>query len=113
MRLAFPKSEDLAMKKYKVDECPGFAPSRRRIKGFVLTAIYLLLGVTCFVLFAGPVLVAMAVVRGLADLSASIGIMIWAIVVLVFLPSLIELLILLQTGQAVQFVVRLVRMLGN
>ncbi len=101
------------MKKYKVDECPGFAPPRRRSKGFVLTAIYLLLGVTCFVLFAGPVLLAMAVVRGLANLSVSFGISFWMAVAAFVMPRLIELFILLQTGQAVQFVMRLARMLGN
>ena len=104
--LPFPNSEDVAMKTHKADEYPGFAPARRRGKRLLLTGIYLLMGLACFVLFAGPVLLAMAVIRGLADLSASIGIMIWAIVLLVFLPSLIELLVLLQTGQALQFVVR-------
>jgi hypothetical protein len=106
-------SEDVVMKKHKADEYPGFAPPRRRMKRFLLTAIYLLMGLACFVLFAGPVLLAMVVIRGLANFSVSFGISFWMGVVAFVMPALIELLVLLQTGQPVQFVVRLARMLGN
>jgi hypothetical protein len=106
-------SEDAPMKKPEFDQHPGFAPRRRRVRGFLLTAILFSLGLTCFVLFAGPVLVAMALISALADFSATFA-MAWAsTLALVVLPWLIEMLWLLQTGQTIRFVMRVVQALFN
>jgi hypothetical protein len=101
------------MKKPKADQHPGFAPRRRRCKGFLLTAILLSIGLTCFVLFVGPVLVAMALIGALADFSATF-VMAWAsVLALVVLPWLIEMLWLLQTGQTIRAVMRVLQALSN
>jgi vacuolar-type H+-ATPase subunit I/STV1 len=105
--------EDFSMKKPKADQYPGFAPRPRRVKGFLFTAILLALGLTCFVLFVGPVLVAMALIGALADFSATFA-MAWAsVLALVVLPWLIEMFLLLQTGQTIRFVMRVLQALSN
>ena len=101
------------MKKPKADQYPGFAPRRRRGKGFLLTAILLSLGLTCFVLFVGPVLVAMALIRALANFSATSAWAWMSMLALVVLPWLIEMFWLLQTGQTIRFVMRVLQAFGN
>jgi hypothetical protein len=109
--------EDFSMKKPKADQYPGFAPRRRRVRGFLLTAILLSIGLTCFVLFVGPVLVAMALIGALANSLASFSatfVMAWAsVLALVVLPWLIEMFWLLQTGQTIRFVMRVLQALSN
>jgi hypothetical protein len=101
------------MKKLQTDDYPGFAPLRRRRNGFFLSALLLCVGLICFVLCLGPVLLAMAVVSALASLSASFASFVAAALSLMALVPLLELLSLLLTGQPVQFVMRLVQIFGN
>jgi hypothetical protein len=101
------------MDKHKADPYPELASPRRRKSGYLLTAIFVSLGLICVVLFVGPVLLAMAVVSALANMSAAFGILFWTNIVVFVMPRLIELLLLLQTGQPVRFVVRLVQTLCN
>ena len=101
------------MKKPKADQYPGFAPPRRRGKGFLLAAILLSLGLTCFVLFAGPMLIAMAVISALANLSITFAMDLASMFALVVLPWLIEMLWLIQTGQTIRAVMRVLQALAN
>jgi hypothetical protein len=99
---------NVAVKKSKVDHYPGFAPPSRQRGGGLLTAVLLAIGVTCFSLFLGPVLLAMALFNALAQIGAGIGSFVSTIsLVAVVLARLMELLWLLQTAQPVQFVIRL------
>ena len=108
------------MKQPKADQYPGFAPPRRPFRRLIRTAIILALGLTVFVLFVGPLLLAMAIVTvasAFAAIGAAIGssIVFWvtAISALALPVAVIELLWLLQTGQVAQFVIGLVKLLGN
>ena len=101
------------MKKTKADQYPGFAPPRRRGKGFLLAAILLSLGLTCFVLLLGPVLVAMALINALANISVTFAADLASVFALVVLPWLIEMFWLLQTGQTIRFVMRVLQTLSN
>jgi hypothetical protein len=105
---------DLPVKKPRADEYPGFAPPRRQRGGGLFTAILLAIGVTCFILFLGPVLLAMALFNGMAQMLAGIGSFVSTISLLaVVLARLLELLWLLQTAQPVQFVIRLLQTFSN
>ena len=107
------------MKKHTADQYPGFAPPRRRFWGTLLTAISLAVGLTCIVLFVGAAVLATVVNGALAAASGVVAniifwAMIWPIALFLALPvAVIELLWLLQTGQAVQFVIRLLQTLTN
>jgi pilus assembly protein TadC len=105
--------EDASMKKPEFDQHPGFAPRRRRYKGFLLTAILLSLGLTCFVLFVGPVLVAMALIGALANFSITFAMDWVSMLALVVLPWLIEMFWLMQTGQTIRVVMRVLQALSN
>ena len=104
------------MQKLATDDFPGFAPHRPRRTAFLWMAILLVLGSTCFVLFLGPVLLAMALLRMLDGLPTWFGGFLVTIMTLadlrVLLP-LLELLSLLVSGEPVQFVMRLVQMLSG
>jgi hypothetical protein len=102
------------MKKPEGDQYPGFAPPRQRRRARLLIAILMAIGVTCFVLILGPLLVAMALVNAMGRLFVEFGLFIRTLnLVVVFLGNLIELLWLLQTAQPVKFAIRLLQTLTN
>jgi hypothetical protein len=112
-------SEDLSVKKHKVDGDPEFRPPRQFLDGFLLAAIVLALGLTCSFLFVGPVLIAMAAVKVMAELGESVGTILsgLAAVMCVLLSGMMarvmELLWLLQMGDPIRFLVRLMEILSN
>jgi uncharacterized membrane protein len=101
------------MDKQKTNPDPDFAPPERRAGGSLFTVISVSFGLTCAFLVACSVLFATVVVKALDDMFASFGFFIWITFAVFVMPTVIELLFLLQTGQPIRFVVRLVETLCN
>ena len=117
LRAVCSASEDETVKKVEADLYPGFAPPRRRRKSRLLTTMLLAVGLTVCVLFLGPVLLAMALLKAIGDavesFGESFGFYVGLYLLAVAMPTVLELLVLLQTGGVIRFAFRVLQLLSN
>jgi hypothetical protein len=84
-------------------------PSRRSYGRTIIFAVCAAFVLTVFVCCYAVTMVAMAVLKGIADL----GIFFAVFAAIIMIPWLLELLSLLSTGQLIPFVMRLFQLLGS
>jgi hypothetical protein len=103
------------MKDFESGFPPKRAPSRRSYLRTIIFAVCAAFVLTVFVCCYAVTMVAMAVLKGIAEGIAHLGnfFSVFVFAALVMVPWLLELLSLLSTGQLIPFVMRLFQMLGS
>jgi hypothetical protein len=92
---------------------PKRPPSRRSYGRTIIFAVCAAFVLTVFVCCYAVTMVAMAVLKGIANGIADLGIFFSVFAALIMIPWLLELLSLLSTGQLIPFVMRLFQLLGS
>jgi hypothetical protein len=88
-------------------------PSRRSYVRTIIFAVCAAFVLTVFVCCYAVTMVAMAVLKGIANGIADLGIFFAVFAAIIMIPWLLELLSLLSTGQLIPFVMRLFQLLGS